>query len=254
MGTVSWAKVGSGPWRPTRATGLISPRVLVLAGSECRLAFDLGSGRYVVFASSGVRQSSQASHGLQWWLSPGSTDAYGVMSGTEAGLDLPSIQTTSACQDDTGKVQLSGCTPHNPSAKAFPVDAAQRRLVLEAIRDAVHPYPPTPVYWLGDAYRGFGARALGRQAHASTFGYFVTSGRRMWVVDVVTSDPGRPAPRCDSPLRGVPCPRPVRLFTLREDGGVWVTAFSMLAAGTGSAAPPAAVVSDLRSKLTASPA
>ena len=138
-------------------------------------------------------------------LSPGSTSSYGVMSGTEAGLDLPGIQTTSACQDDSGKIHLAGCPPHNPSAKSFPVDAAQRRLVREAIRDAVYPYPPTPVYWLGDTFQGFGARALGSQAHASTFGYFVTLGRRVWIVDIVTSEPGDPAPRCDSPLRGVPC-------------------------------------------------
>lgn len=252
-GTVSWAKVGSGPWSPTRDTRLVAPRVLVVAGSECRLAFDLRGGRYVVFASSGVRQSSQASQGLQWGLSPGSTAAYGVMSRAEAGLDLPGIQTTTACQDDAGTIQLSGCTTHSASAIAYPVDAVQRRLVLGAIRDAVHPYPTTPVYWLGDAYRGFGARALGHLAHASTFGYPVTVGRRVWMVDVVTSDPGHPAPRCDSPLRGVPCSRPVRLFTVQEGHNIWVAAFSVLAAGTGPAAPPVAVVNDLRAKLTAAP-
>jgi hypothetical protein len=252
-GTVSWAKVGSGPWRPTRDAGLIARQLLVVAGSECRIAFDLGGGRYVVFASSGVRQSSQAPQGLRWWLSPGSTNAYGVMSGTEAGLNTPGIETTTACQDDAGTIQLSGCTTPPAAAKNYPVDAVQRRLVLGAIRDAFHPYPSTRVYWLGDLYRGYGARALGHLAQASTFGYPVTVGPRVWMVDVVTSDPGHPAPRCDSPLRGVPCSRPVRLFTVQEGHGTWVTAFSMLAAGTGPAAPPAAVVNDLRAKLTASP-
>ena len=109
------------------------------------------------------------------------------MSGTEAGLTSQVFRRRARARTTQGR--FSSGEHHNPSAKAFPVDAAQRRLVLEAIRDAVYPYPPTPVYWLGDAYQGFGARALGRQAHASTFGYFVTSGRRMWVVDVVTSDP-----------------------------------------------------------------
>ena len=170
-GTVSWATFGSGPWRATRQSGLVSPRLLVIAGSECRIAFALSGGRYLVVASSGVRQPSDTtSHGLQWSLSPGGTAAYGVANPVEAGLRLPSLVVTRACQEDTGTIRVSGCAPHNPAVQPLPVDAIQRRLVATGLRSTPFPYPRTPVYWLGATFHGLGARAVGHQAAASTIG------------------------------------------------------------------------------------
>ena len=252
-GTVSWATFGSGPWRATRQSGLVSPGLLVIAGSECRIAFALSGGRYLVVASSGVRQPSDTSHGLQWSLSPGATAAYGVANPVEAGLRLPSLEATRACQEDTGTIRASGCAPHNPAVQPLPIDAIQRRLVGSALRGTPFPYPRTSIYWLGATFHGLGARAVGHQAATSTIGYPVAEGSRLWWVDVVTADPGHPAPHCDSPLRGVPCSRPTLLFTIK-DGRSQVSVFSIPIAGVSDHTPlPATLLLNIHNDLAAVP-
>ena len=167
----------------------------------------------------GVRSPSSTESRSEWSLSPGATAAYGVANPWEAGLRLPSLEATRACQEDTGTIRASGCAPHNPAVQPLPIDAIQRRLVGSALRGTPFPYPRTSIYWLGATFHGLGARVVPRhQVTSPTIGYPVP--RRApdlsWWVDVVTADPGHPAPHCDSPLRGVPCSRPTLLFTIKD--------------------------------------
>ena len=115
-GMVAWEPVGGGGLRPTRESGLVARDLSVVAGSECRIAFRLPGNRLLVVASSGVRDASEAQQGLDWRLSQGTTNAFGVMNPLEAGLH----NVTSGCQADTGEIMLSGCPAHDPAVSRFP--------------------------------------------------------------------------------------------------------------------------------------
>lgn len=239
-GMVAWEPVGGGGLRPTRESGLVARDLSVVAGSECRIAFRLPGNRLLVVASSGVRDASEAQQGLDWRLSQGTTNAFGVMNPLEAGLH----NVTSGCQADTGEIMLSGCPAHDPAVSRFPINQVQLELSRRSLQAAG---VPMGAKWLGPVWRGLVARPVGYSSGEATIGYSVQANGQLWLVDVVTSSTGLPAPKCDSPLRG-PCGRAVHLFTTRMSKQ-WVSVFSIQVGGSGHAPLPASLTTTVRSGL-----
>jgi hypothetical protein len=177
----------------------------------CSVAFDLGGGRVVLFASRDLHgddasAARAAARGLLFdasgvagdWIMPiAAARLFSTVPGSERsqGYGAPD-----ACQGDDGVVRVSGCPPHAPTTHASTFFAWRNQIHATAVGDVA---AQGPTWWLGLTFRGFGANA-GPQFHPGRqVVYEVESGKRAWQIWVITVDSHSPAPPGCATLRTV---------------------------------------------------